>query len=85
MATAAEVLLPLRPGLVPVPAIGQAGVCRYCHSACEPEYRQCHPCLLVARSVGAVDILPISMSIEAGSTAISVATRTTAALRFGTG
>ena len=66
MATAAEVLLPLRPGLVPVPAVGQPGVCRYCHSACEPDYGQCYPCLEAVRSVGAVDILPISMSVEGG-------------------
>ena len=66
MATAAEVLLPLRPGLMPVPAIGQPGVCRYCHSACEPDYGQCYPCLLAARSVGAADIVPISMSVEGG-------------------
>ena len=66
MATAAEVLLPLRPGLVPVPAVGQPGVCRYCHSACDPDYGQRHPCLLADRSVGAVHILPISMSVDSG-------------------
>ena len=66
MATAAEVLLPLRPGLVPVPAVGQPGVCRFCHSACEPEYRQCHPCLMAERSVGVVEIVPMAMSVERG-------------------
>jgi predicted amidophosphoribosyltransferase len=66
VATAAEVLLPLRPGLIPVPATGQPGVCRICHSACDPEYRQCHPCLMAERGIGAVEILPISMSVERG-------------------
>ena len=64
MVTAAELLLPLRPGLVPVPAAGQAGVCRYCHSACDAEYQQCFACLEAVRSVGAVEILPISMSVD---------------------
>jgi hypothetical protein len=64
VATAAELLLPLRPGLVAVPAVGQAGVCRYCHSACDPDYEQCFPCLEAVRSVGAVEILPISMSLD---------------------
>ena len=64
MATAAELLIPLRPGLVPVPAAGQAGVCRYCHGACDPNYEQCFPCLEAVRSIGAVEILPISMSVD---------------------
>ena len=64
MATAAELLIPLRPGLVPVPAAGQASVCRYCHGACDPNYEQCFPCLEAARSIGAVEILPISMSVD---------------------
>jgi predicted amidophosphoribosyltransferase len=64
VATAAELLLPLRPGLVPVPAGGQAGVCRFCHSACDPAYGQCFPCREAVRSVGAVQILPISMSVD---------------------
>lgn len=66
MASAAEVLLPLRPGLLPVPAIGQAGVCRFCHSACDPRYAQCYPCLEAVQIVGAVEILPIAMSIDGG-------------------
>jgi adenine/guanine phosphoribosyltransferase-like PRPP-binding protein len=64
VATAAELLLPLRPGLMPVPAAGQVGVCRYCHSACDPDYEQCFGCLEAVRSVGAVEILPISMSVD---------------------
>ena len=66
MATAAEVLLPLRVGLVAVPAIGQPGICRFCHSACDPSYGQCYPCLEADRSVGAVEILPMSMSVAGG-------------------
>lgn len=64
MATAAELLRPLRPGLVPVPGAGQPGVCRICHSGCDPNYDQCYPCLEAASSVGADEILPISMSID---------------------
>lgn len=66
MATADELLVPLRPGLLPVPGAGQPGVCRYCHSACDLGYAQCYPCLEAVRSVGAVEVLPISMSVEAG-------------------
>lgn len=64
MPTAAELLLPLRPGLLPVPAAGQSGVCRYCHSAGDPDYEQCFGCLEALRSVGAVETLPISMSVD---------------------
>lgn len=64
MATAAELLLALRPGLVPVPAAGQPGVCGYCHSACDPRYAQCVPCLDAGRTVGVVEVLPISMSVD---------------------
>jgi hypothetical protein len=64
MATAEDVLLPLRPGLVPVPAGGEEGVCRFCHSGCEPQYRQCYPCRQADRTVGAIDILPVAMSVE---------------------
>lgn len=64
MATAAELLLPLRPGLVPVPAAGQSGVCRICHSGCDPRYGQCIPCREAVQCLGADEILPISMSIE---------------------
>ena len=49
-----------------MPAVGQPGVCRYCHGACDPDYEQCYPCLLADRSVGALDILPISMSVDGG-------------------
>lgn len=66
MATAAELLLPLRPGLVPVPAAGQPGVCGICHSGCGPSYGQCYPCSEALQVLGAGEVLPISMSIEGG-------------------
>lgn len=64
MADANRLLLQLRPGLVPVPAAGQPGICRFCHSSCDPDYGQCYPCLEADRSVGAAEILPISMSVD---------------------
>ncbi len=63
MATAAELLHPLRPGLIPVPAAGQPAICRFCHSACGPDYSQCYPCREASRTVGVVEIVPISMSL----------------------
>lgn len=66
MASAGEVLLPLRPALLPAPASGHAGVCRFCHSASDPRYAQCYPCLEAVQPVGAVEILPIAMSIDGG-------------------
>lgn len=64
MADADRLLLQLRPGLVPVPAAGQPGICRFCHSSCKPDFDQCYPCLEAHRSIGAVEILPISMSVD---------------------
>lgn len=64
MPTSGELVQPLRPGLVPVPAWPQDGVCRICRSGCEPQYRQCYPCLEAERSVGAPEVLPIAMSID---------------------
>jgi hypothetical protein len=64
MTDAQQLLLPLRPGLVPVPAAGQPGICRFCHSSCPPEYAQCYPCRQAEQAVGAVEILPVSMSVE---------------------
>jgi hypothetical protein len=63
VATAAELLHQLRPGLIPVPAADQPGICRYCHSACGPDYGQCYPCREASRIVGVVEIVPISMSV----------------------
>lgn len=64
MASAAELLYSLRPGLVPVPASGQDGVCRICHSGCDPPWTQCYPCKEAVHVLEAVEILPISMSID---------------------
>lgn len=64
MASAAEYLLPLRPGLVPVPAASQAGICELCHGACESKYQRCYQCREALLSIGASSILPVSMSIE---------------------
>ncbi len=63
MATAAELLHPLRPGLIPVPAADQPGIRRFCHSACGPDYSQCYPCLEASRVDGVVEMVPISMSV----------------------
>lgn len=64
MASAGDLLVPLRPGLVPVPAARQSGVCRICHSGCDSSFSQCYPCLEAVSGLGADEILPISMSIE---------------------
>ena len=54
----------LAPGLVPVPASSQEGICRVCHGACPPQYPQCYPCLPVAHT--GLEILPISLSVHDG-------------------
>lgn len=64
MATAAEILVPLRSGLVPVPRAGQDGICRICRSGCDPQYQQCYPCLEALRVFGDLDLLPIAMSLD---------------------
>jgi len=64
VATAAELLLPLRPGLVPVPAAGQAGVCQICHSGCDPSFERCYPCQEAVQTLDASEIVPISMSVN---------------------
>lgn len=51
---------------MPVPAAGQSGVCGFCHSACDPAFAQCYPCLEAHRGIGAVELLPISMSVDGG-------------------
>jgi hypothetical protein len=65
MATRDEVLLPLRPALVPVPANGQIGICAICHSNCPAEFSTCYPCRQ-ASTLDPPSILPISMSISHG-------------------
>lgn len=64
MTDAQRLLRPLRPGLVPVPAADQSGICRFCHSSCTPEFAQCFPCREAEKSVGAVEIHPVSMSVD---------------------
>lgn len=64
MASAAELLVPLRAGLVPVPQAGEEGVCRVCLSGCDPQYDQCYPCLQALRTFGPLEVLPISMSVD---------------------
>ena len=58
MATAAEYLQPLLPGLVPVPA-PQAGICSVCRTATNEGYDDCYHC-----SGRSVSVVPISMSIH---------------------
>lgn len=58
---AEETLVPLRAGLVPVPAVPQVGICEVCHSASEPSFRQCYPCYEAARTVGAWEVLPMAI------------------------
>ena len=83
MTDAQQLLRPLRPGLVPVPAADQPGICRLCHSSCPPEYEQCYPCREAEQLVGAVEILPVSMSVEgAFCIVIYVATKTIAIRGF---
>lgn len=65
MVTRDEILLPLRPALVPVPASGQIGICPICHSSCPAEYSTCYPCMQ-ASQLDPPSILPISMSIDRG-------------------
>ena len=65
MSDAWEMLAPLRSGLTPVPATASS-VCRFCHGACPPGYRQCLPCFRADTGIGAVEILPVSLSIDTG-------------------
>lgn len=66
VAAAADVLVPLRAGLVPVPATPQETVCQFCHGAGDPVFPQCYPCFEAHSSIGAAKVLPISLSIEGG-------------------
>lgn len=61
-----EILRPLRPSLVPVPAAAQMGICPICHSSRRDEYPTCSPCSNAA-VLDPPEILPITMSI-AGET-----------------
>lgn len=66
MASASDLLLPLRQGLVPVPAATEVGVCRVCHSACDATFEQCYPCREALRAIGAPEVLPIALSVDGG-------------------
>lgn len=65
MATALEVIEPLRSGLVPVPA-AQPGICGICHSSCTAGYDQCIPCSRAVQRVGAEEVIPIALSLDGG-------------------
>lgn len=58
MTTAAELLAPLRPGLVPVPAL-QPGVCPVCRTGTKDGFEDCYGC-----SGSSHRVLPISMSVH---------------------
>lgn len=64
MATALDVLAPLRESLLPVPA-PQLGVCKICHNGIEPKYSQCPSCNKGSDALGVLDpIIPIALSIH---------------------
>lgn len=48
---------------MPVPAV-QDGICRICHSSTNPGYATCYPCGFDAASIGATEIVPITMSVD---------------------
>lgn len=62
-ATREEILRPLRPSLVPVPAPTQMGICPVCHSSRTDDYRTCYPCSQ-AHVLDPPSILPITMSVS---------------------
>lgn len=66
MASAREVMETIQSGLVPVPATPQEGVCASCHSSCGVTYSVCNQCRTGQHRAGAIDLLPISMSVHAG-------------------
>ena len=64
--TREEILRPLRPSLVPVPAPAQLGICPVCYSSRSDEYGTCYPCSQ-ARYLDPPPILPITMSVNLGT------------------
>lgn len=64
--TREEILRPLRPSLVPVPAPTQLGICPICHSSWPDEYLTCYPCSQ-AVYLNPPPILPITMSVAGGT------------------
>ena len=61
MASARELILPLRGALIPVPAQPQDGVCSICHSSAAVGFARCLPCS-EATSADPPEILPITLS-----------------------
>lgn len=61
-----EILRPLRPSLVPVPAAAQIGICPICHSSRRDEYPTCSPCSK-ASLLDPPEILPVTMSVAGGT------------------
>lgn len=66
MADRNEILQPLRPALVPVPAPDQFGICPICHSSRDDRYSTCFPCAQAAH-LDPPAILPVTMSIARGA------------------
>lgn len=64
--TRKEILRPLRPSLVPVPAPRQQGICPVCHSSRPDDYPTCYPCSQ-ASHLDPPPILPITMSVNLGT------------------
>jgi hypothetical protein len=63
VASAQELLLPLRGALVPVPAQPQDGVCSICHSSAKTGFSRCLPCSEAA-AADPPEILPITLSVH---------------------
>ncbi len=61
-----EILRPLRPSLVPVPAPTQMGICPICHSSRPDAYPTCYPCS-EASFLDPPPILPVTMSVAGGT------------------
>ena len=66
MADREQILLPLRPALVPVPASQQLGICRVCHSSCGDGFDRCYPCAQAAH-LDPPEIIPVTMSVAGGA------------------
>ena len=60
MPTPLELLRPLRPGLIPVPAI-QPGICPVCRTATKDGFDDCYLC-----ASQTVSVVPISLSVHLG-------------------
>jgi len=61
-----EILRPLLPDLVPVPAAGQLGICPTCLSSRTDGYDRCRPCSDAAY-LRPPSILPVTMSVHGGA------------------